>query len=538
MRIFSIILADDEQQILYGMKKGIEWEKLGFRVAGVAQNGKEALELMEEVHPDLVISDIKMPFMDGLELAKHIHEDYMNTKVILFSGWDDFEYARLAISYGVSEYIMKPINYEEMQNLLMKMHEELDKEYNEKMNRARLEHAYMESLPLLRQQFFTRLVTEKMNKNELQSQIDNLKLEFTDAVYSVVAMKVGRGDEKDVLSELAVKQTIKEALEKITRVYEFGMSDNEIFILGSNKKHDVGRITRTIDEAVVLIERIFQSRISCGISVSREKIEDMPSLQEFGKGNYDIKAKEEGIGELKNLSAHFNIMADKLQEQMEEIRRNERERQQMEKKLLQSQINPHFLYNTLDSIIWMIRSEEYEGAGKMVSLLAKFFRISLSQGKDMIPLEKELEHASSYLAIQNIRFKDKFEFQIEADPALLKYLCPKLSIQPLLENAIYHGMEGMYEDGEITIRIYDRDGDIGIDVADNGPGMTQETIDHIMHNKVISSKRGSGIGVRNVNERIQLIYGEDYGVIITSELDEGTTATITIPKMEETDDAR
>lgn len=264
----------------------------------------------------------------------------------------------------------------------------------------------------------------------------------------------------------------------------------------------------------------------------------LQTMQEFGKGNYDIKAKEEGIGELKNLSAHFNIMADKLQEQMEEIRRNECERQQMEKKLLQSQINPHFLYNTLDSIIWMIRSEEYEGAGKMVSLLAKFFRISLSQGKDMIPLEKELEHASSYLAIQNIRFKDKFEFQIEADPALLKYLCPKLSIQPLLENAIYHGMEGMYEDGEITIRIYDRDGDIGIDVADNGPGMTQETIDHIMHNKVISSKRGSGVGVRNVNERIQLIYGEDYGVTITSELDEGTTATITIPKMEETDDAR
>ena len=97
MRIFSIILADDEQQILYGMKKGIEWEKLGFRVAGVAQNGKEALELMEEVHPDLVISDIKMPFMDGLELAKHIHEDYMNTKVILFSGWD--ELIRVATKY-------------------------------------------------------------------------------------------------------------------------------------------------------------------------------------------------------------------------------------------------------------------------------------------------------------------------------------------------------------------------------------------------------------------------------------------------------
>lgn len=186
----------------------------------------------------------------------------------------------------------------------------------------------------------------------------------------------------------------------------------------------------------------------------------------------------------------------------------------------------------------MIRSEEYEGAGKMVSLLAKFFRISLSQGKDMVRWRKNwnMHPVISQFRISDLRIK--FEFQIEADPALLKYLCPKLSIQPLLENAIYHGMEGMYEDGEITIRIYDRDGDIGIDVADNGPGMTQETIDHIMHNKVISSKRGSGIGVRNVNERIQLIYGEDYGVTITSELDEGTTATITIPKMEETDDAR
>ena len=260
------------------------------------------------------------------------------------------------------------------------------------------------------------------------------------------------------------------------------------------------------------------------------------TMEKFGTGSYKVRAKEKGVGELKNLIKHFNVMADKLEEQMEEIRRNEQEKQRMEKKLLQSQINPHFLYNTLDSIIWMIRSEEYDGAGEMVSLLAKFFRISLSQGKDMIPLKKELEHATSYLAIQNIRFKDKFEFQVNADPNLLNYLCPKLSIQPLLENAIYHGMEGMYEDGEIEIRIYEKEGAIKIEVADNGPGMTAEKLDYIMHNKVISSKRGSGIGVRNVNERIQLIYGKNYGITIASELDEGTVATITIPKMEEFDE--
>ena len=259
-------------------------------------------------------------------------------------------------------------------------------------------------------------------------------------------------------------------------------------------------------------------------------------MNEFGKGNYQEKAKEAGIGELKRLSEHFNRMADKLQEQMDEIRRNEREKQKMEKKLLQSQINPHFLYNTLDSIIWMIQSGEYEGAEQMVSLLAKFFRVSLSQGKDMIPLEKELEHATSYLAIQNIRFKDKFEFCVNADENLMKYLCPKLSIQPLLENAIYHGMEGMYEDGEIDINVYEKDNLIHIDVADNGLGMTEEKIEYIMNNKVVSSKRGSGIGVHNVNERIKLIYGNQYGISITSELDEGTIATITIPKLEETDE--
>ena len=262
----------------------------------------------------------------------------------------------------------------------------------------------------------------------------------------------------------------------------------------------------------------------------------LATMEDFGKGNYNSRAKEEGIGEIKSLSANFNIMADKLQKQMEEIRQNEREKQKMEKKLLQSQINPHFLYNTLDSIIWMIRSEEYEGAGEMVSSLAKFFRISLSQGKDMIPLGKELEHATSYLKIQNIRFKDKFDFNVEADPKLMKYLIPKLSIQPLLENAIYHGMEGMYEDGEIIISVYEEEDTIKIDVADNGLGMTEDKLEYIMHHQVVSSKRGSGIGVRNVHERIQLIYGKQYGVTITSELDEGTTATITIPKMEEADE--
>lgn len=276
MRIFSIILADDEQKILYGMQKGIDWESLGFSVVGTAQNGKEVLEMMEEFHPDLVISDIKMPFMDGLELAKNIHENYMNTKVILFSGWDDFEYARLAISYGVSEYVMKPIDYEEMQRLLINMHQELDKEYDEKINRVRLENVYTQSLPLLRQQFFTRLVTETIDEEERIQQIRNLKLELSDSVYSIVTVKIRK--EKDVLNELSIKETLKEALTKIAHVHEFGMGDKEVFLLGGSKRHEIGKITRSIQETAVMIQRIFGARISCGVSNCGEGLNDMPML--------------------------------------------------------------------------------------------------------------------------------------------------------------------------------------------------------------------------------------------------------------------
>ncbi len=295
MRTFSIILADDEPNILYGMQKGIDWENLGFSVVGTAQNGKEVLEMMEEYHPDLVISDIKMPFMDGLELARSIHEDYMNTRVILFSGWDDFEYARLAISYGVSEYIMKPINYEEMQRLLMNMHRKLDKEYDEKMNRARLESAYTKSLPLLRQQFFLQLVTEPMEEVEREQQIKNLKLDFSYSIYSIIAVKVQKEEQKDVLNELSMKETLKEALEKELHVYEFGIGDREIFLLGGNKKHGIGRITRMIQETAVMIERIFGVRISCGISNSGERLKDMPVLYEQALEalNYNLVLPEE-----------------------------------------------------------------------------------------------------------------------------------------------------------------------------------------------------------------------------------------------------
>ena len=174
---------------------------------------------------------------------------------------------------------MKPIDYEEMQRLLIKMYQELEKEYNEKINRVRLENAYTQSLPLLRQQFFSRLMTEVMEEKECRRQIKNLKLDLSDQVYSVIAVKVGKEGKKDILSELSMKETLKEALEKIAHVHEFGMGDKEVFLLGGSKRHEIGKITRKYPGNSSYVSSVFsERRISCGISNSGENLKDMPAL--------------------------------------------------------------------------------------------------------------------------------------------------------------------------------------------------------------------------------------------------------------------
>ena len=390
MRTFSIILADDEPNILYGMQKGINWEELGFTVAGTAQNGKEVLEMVDELHPDLVISDIKMPFMDGLELAKTIHENYMNTKVILFSGWDDFEYARLAISYGVSEYIMKPIDYDEMKKLLINMHQTLEEEYNEKLNWTRLEYAYLKSLPLLRQQFFTQLVLGKMDQEECTQQIKNLGLELDNKEYCMIAVKIQKVDHKDVFSTLSIKETLKETLDKISTVYEFGIGDKELFLLASDKKQEIEKITRTIQEASIMITRIFDAHISCGISDCIKEIEEMPVIytQALDALEYNLVVPDESY-------TYYNDLM--LQEEVEPIGKiitycEEEELKKQVEKLLELLHKAHYNLNEYQMVImeiaflfarlykkYHISSQgEFEGSKKMAVTI-----LSLTTGEEL-----------------------------------------------------------------------------------------------------------------------------------------------------------
>ena len=276
---------------------------------------------------------------------------------------------------------------------------------------------------------------------------------------------------------------------------------------------------------VVFLLAIINSYISTKITTPIEQLER--SVNEIEEGKLETEVSIGGSYEIRHLGASIQNMARQIRRLMEDIVAEHESKRKNEFDVLQSQINPHFLYNTLDIIVWMIENEKQSEAVRVVTALARFFRISLSKGKSIIPVKDELEHVRSYLMIQHMRFKNRFTYSIEADDSVLDYASLKLILQPLVENAIYHGMEFMDGDGEIRVRVLEKDGDLIMTVSDNGLGMTKEQVERMLSDTGhVPSKRGSGIGVRNVNERIKLYFGKEYGLSIESELDVGTTVTI------------
>ena len=261
-------------------------------------------------------------------------------------------------------------------------------------------------------------------------------------------------------------------------------------------------------------------------------------IQSLVKAMKDFEADAEefsyqpvhGSKEMIALSDSFGHMVGRIQDLMEKVRREEITLRKTELKALQAQINPHFLYNTLDAIGWMCEEERSKDAVEMVNALARLFRISISKGHELIPIGKEVEHARSYLMIQNFRYKNQFTYSFDIEEECLPYLCNKITLQPIIENAIYHGINRMVDEGEIRIRIYGEGDDIVFSVSDNGVGMSKEQCGNILKSEPGDQ---TGIGIKNVNDRIKIYFGEEYGITIESEPDEGTCVSIRMPKVEE-----
>ena len=237
-----------------------------------------------------------------------------------------------------------------------------------------------------------------------------------------------------------------------------------------------------------------------------------------------------GTKEVQELSDSFGHMVVRIQQLMTTVRQEEVNLRKTELKALQAQINPHFLYNTLDSIAWMCERGRNTDAVHMVHALARLFRISISKGQELIPIAKELEHAQSYLQIQAYRYKNQFTYSFDVDPECLSYYCNKITLQPIIENAIYHGLGLMVDEGEIEVKVR-RDGDdIVFSVRDNGMGMSPEQVAVILEK---GPKDRTGIGIKNVNDRLKIYFGKNYGLSITSELDVGTCVEIRMPRIQE-----
>lgn len=247
-------------------------------------------------------------------------------------------------------------------------------------------------------------------------------------------------------------------------------------------------------------------------------------------GEFGLPLPSKRDDEIGELTASIQEMSQKIGMLLENVKMEQERVRSAEFKALQAQINPHFLYNSLDSINWLVRKQNIEKATEMISALTTFFRIGLSKGKDIITVKEELEHIRSYLIIQKIRYENQFEYSLYIDPDTEKYYVPKLMLQPLVENALYHGIKPCNRKCILMVQVFLREEQIELEVLDNGVGMDAETLEAVyeaINHEGIN--RSNSYGVVNVNDRIRLLAGHEYGLIINSERDVGTSVRIVLP---------
>ena len=283
--------------------------------------------------------------------------------------------------------------------------------------------------------------------------------------------------------------------------------------------------------ALVVVALFLSGLISKNITLPIQRLKD--SMAKVQEGDFDAAGiVVESQNEIGSLTNSFNMMTNRIQELMEENVHEQEEKRKSELKALQSQINPHFLYNTLDSIIWMAEGKKNEEVVLMTASLARLMRQSISNEDELVSISQEVEYVKSYLTIQKMRYKDKLEFEIDVDPSIKYVHIIKLVLQPIVENAIYHGLKYKESKGLLTVKGYAKDDNVIIEIRDNGVGMDKETLEHIFERHKVNY-HSNGVGVYNVQQRLQLYYGNDYGITYESEQGVGTTATIVIPGKQE-----
>ena len=291
------------------------------------------------------------------------------------------------------------------------------------------------------------------------------------------------------------------------------------------------RLTLLTMCAVILLSVIILLRRSFRLtySITKPVSEILQNIKKVGKGEYkNISAVPADCVEIQELDAGTRKMAGRIKGLLENVRKEQEAQHLTELQLIQAQVNPHFLYNTLDTIVWLVEGGMDQDAVDMITSLSVFFRTSLSKGKDIIPLSEEERHTLSYLEIQQSRYRDILEFEINIPAELDNIMVPKLTLQPLAENALYHGIKNKRGKGKILIEGFDLGEDMMLRVTDNGQGMTPERLHEVQ--EAIRTGERAGFGLAAVSERIALYYGPGYGLKISSTEGEGTVMEVYMAK--------
>lgn len=331
------------------------------------------------------------------------------------------------------------------------------------------------------------------------------------------------------------------------------MLDNNIYILTELIQDDIQyyiyyqtrymeKVTDTLQKQIgrfmvvcsiliaVLIAVVAVSAVMI-VSGILQPIRQLNSVTEkIAQGDFNARAQVNSDDEVAELAVSFNKMAGNMQSLIDKVKEDERKMRKADLRLLQEQIQPHFLYNTLDTIVWLIESNEPDEAVTMVVTLSDFFREILSKGKEFISIKEEEKHISSYLQIQEMRYRDILEYDIQLDQVIYKYQILKLTLQPVVENALYHGIK--YKRAKGCIHIHgEKEGDIiRLTVRDDGVGMDEEELAQLRQQiEKPCQETEKGFGLANVNERIHMYFGYEYGMKIESEKGKGTTVEIVIP---------
>lgn len=275
MGLYKLMIVDDEEEIRLGVIKKINWAEQGFEVVGDAENGQEALEMAEKLHPDVIMTDIKMPFMDGLELGKRITDIMPSTKIIIFSGSDDLEYAHKAIKINVVEYVLKPINSIELIEVLKRLKEKLDKEYDAKRNVEILKNHYLESIPVIREQFLVGALEGRITKEQWVEDEKKLGLDFINKYLSVSLIGIdgaisydseGESLQNDVgLISISIKNIVDEIMANYCEFISFPYSDKVVVLATFDEKDKIMRFIKGLNEVIKVFECTFGSTISAGI---------------------------------------------------------------------------------------------------------------------------------------------------------------------------------------------------------------------------------------------------------------------------------